>query len=122
MKRVNHIRSFVNTAVVILLLTSIVCTSIAGFAAPCKAKEVVITKKTKAHSTSDTQVPYEEKEIEEEKGDDRSNSHFFFICLIDALMLASVTESQDHSVYHPSHSCDHAASIPLYLTKRSLII
>jgi hypothetical protein len=122
MKRVNHIRSFLNIAVVFLLLTSIVCTSVTGFAAPCKAKEFVISKKTKAHSTSDTQFPYEEKEIEEEKGDDRSNSHFFFICLVDALLLASGAESQDYSIHNPSHSCEHVASIPLYLSKRSLII
>ena len=122
MKRVNHIRSFLSTTVVILLLASIVCTSVTGFAAPCKTKEIIIAKKAKAHTQSDTQLPYEEKEIEEEKGDDRSDSHFFFICLIDALMLASVTESQDYSIHNPSHSCEHAASIPPYLTKRSLII
>lgn len=122
MKRGNHIRSFLSTAVVILLLASIVCTSITGFAAPCKATESVLTKKAKAHSKSDTQLPYEEKEIEEEKGDDRSDNHFFFIGLVDALMLASVTESQDYSIHNPSHSCEHAASIPLYLTQRSLII
>ena len=122
MKRVNHIRSFLSTAVVILLLASIVCTSISSFATSSKAKEVVITKKAKAHSKSDTQFPYEEKETEEEKGFDRSHSHFFFICLIDSLTFASGTESQDHGTHTPSHACEHAASIPLYLTGRSLII
>jgi hypothetical protein len=122
MKKENHIRSFLSTAVVILLLASIVCTSVNCFAAPSKTAELVLTRKAKAHSKTDTQLPYEEKETEEEKGFDRSHSHFFFICLIDALTLASGTESQDHSTHHPSHACEHAASIPLYLTKRSLII
>jgi hypothetical protein len=111
-----------STAVIILLLASIVCTSIAVFDSSFKAKELVITKKAKAHSQSDTQVPYEEKEIEEEKGSDRSDNHFFFIGLVDALTLASATESQDYSIHSPSHSCEHIASIPLYLTQRSLII
>lgn len=122
MKRVNPVRSFLNTSVIILLLASIVCTSVTGFATSYKTKEFVLAKKAKAHSKSDTQLPYEEKEIEEEKGNDRSDNHFFFICLIDALMLASVTESQDHSIHNLSHSCEPVASIPLYLSQRSLII
>jgi hypothetical protein len=122
MKSVNHIRSFLSTAVIILLLASIFCTSVAVFNSSYKTKDLVITKKTKGHTKSDTQLPYEEKEIEEEKGPERSNNHFFFICRIDALMLASVTESQDHSIHNPSHSCEHVAGIPLYLTQRSLII
>ncbi|SKC45115.1 hypothetical protein [Ohtaekwangia koreensis] len=121
MKTIKNIRPS-RTLVVFFLLASIVCSSVTAFAAIPKAKELVFTKKTKAHSKSVAQFPYEEKEKEEEKGLDRTQDHFSFLSLVDEATLFSFVESHNHSFLHAPHPCELIAQVPLYLVKRSLLI
>jgi hypothetical protein len=125
MKKVNHIRSLASTLVISFLFTAIVSTSFNTFTLSPVKHETVITKKTNAHSTSDTQLPYEEKEKEEENGpenESKSNHNRHIICLYWEAIPLTVATSQQYHFYNEPRAFRNATHIPLYLAKRTLLI
>jgi hypothetical protein len=125
MKKVNHTRSLASMLVIFFVFTAIVSNALNAF--PCNPvkHEAAIAKKTNGHSTSDTQLPYEEKEKEEENGpenENKSQHNRHLICLQGEILSLTIAVCQQYYFYHAPRAFWNATHIPLYLAKRALLI
>jgi hypothetical protein len=81
-----------------------------------------ISKKVHSYNKADTEIPFEEKEKEVEKAEDRHESQLFLTYFIRATALHPLVELQTyHSVFLADIS-PQFLSVPLYLSKKSLLI
>jgi hypothetical protein len=121
MKKANHIRSFASILVVFLLFFSFISSSFSSLTVYREVRKTVITKKADASSKSDVQLPYTEREKEEETGtEDKSN--LFFIYLVSDSVLFTIAESHHYCFYNTPPCCGNATGLPLYLINRTLVI
>jgi len=78
-----------------------------------------ISKKGSAPTNSDNQLPYEERETEK---DDELQDSFSLVCVICEPQFVLPTNDQDKRVDKVLRPIDAITDIPLYLSKRMLLI
>jgi len=122
MRKVNHLTSIASLLVIFFLLAPIVCNFLAPPQSTKESKDHVVSKKASAASKSGIQFPYEEREKEEENGAAKSHDNLFLIYLISESVYHYRAELYHYCSYNALRSCGNASSIPLYLTKRTLLI
>jgi len=122
MRNVISIRSVSGLMVIVCLLTSVIAYALCGCAAFCDSKITVITRDDGVPSPTDSQAPFEEKEIEGDGEPEGSEDSLFFMRLTaDTMWLASFEACNDHVNEVPRFQAV-AAHIPLYLAKRAFLI
>jgi len=118
MKRINPIRSFTGIVVIFFLLAPIVCSTINSFSPYRKTQGFVVTKKANTPSRSDTQLP----EKVESENDRKPHNNFFFIHPVGEFTRFNITKSQRTFSYNAFRFWGIRTDIPLYLSKRSIVI
>jgi len=122
MKKSNHIRLLASILVGFFLVSSIVSDSLVALRNFYEFEGIALTKKV-SPTYKWTDVTFEEKETEEEKGfAPEVQSNFFFIGFTGEAELFTVAESPFNSIYDAPRACGNAANIPLYLATRSILI
>jgi hypothetical protein len=121
MRNVNHIRSFTIMVVVFLLFSSIITSACYAEHLPHTVCTELLTKKHNTHSQSGVEIPYEEREKEEETGPEKSRYILFVICYARQ-SLQPAPLSVLYSLNTASRSCGYAFAVPLFLAKRTLLI
>jgi len=123
-----HTRSLAGLLAVFLLFSFTLTSSLHTFGFTHDAITKVISKKTNT-SRSDTPLPFEEGQENEDmeddgkdEKDDKTQHVFFLACLPFVFVIQT-----DHQFYHQGrpgsfHFCGNALHTPLYLAKRTLLI
>jgi hypothetical protein len=118
MKRISPVRSFTSLLVAFFLLTSIVCSSLGAMAINGHSQESFVSKPSNAISKSATQLP----EKVESENDSKPHNNYFFIHLVGEFLQFSVPVSQHASFYHAFLIRGNTSGIPMYLSKRSILV
>lgn len=122
MKKSNHIRLLASILVGFFLVSSIVSDSLVALRSFYAFEGIAFTKKVSpTYKWSD--VTFEEKETEEEKGfASEVHSNLFLIGFTGETELFTIAESSSYSIYDAPRACGNATNMPLYLATRSLLI
>jgi hypothetical protein len=115
MKRISPVRSF-TSLLVAFLLTSIVCSSLALWQLMV-IRRIFCSKPSNARKSA-TQLP----EKVESENDSKPHNNYFFIHLVGEFLQFSVPVSQHASFYHAFLMRGNTSGIPMYLSKRSILV
>lgn len=121
MRIVNHIRSFIIMVVVFLLFSSIITSAVYAEPLPHAVCSALLSKKHNTHSPSGVEIPYEEREKEEENDPEKSRHVLFIICHVSRALQPAPLSSL-YSLHTASRSCGYAFAVPLFLAMRTLLI
>jgi hypothetical protein len=81
-----------------------------------------VSRKVHSYNKADTEIPFEEKEKEIEKSEDRHESQLFLTYIIRATALHPLVELQTYHSIFLSDISPQFLPIPLYLSQKSLLI
>ena len=118
MKRVEYIRSSVNMMIVLLLICSIVCSSVASVRYTASLNELVCLENPNSHAQPVTQLP----EKVESENDYKHQNNFFFIQRLITFIPLNSPELLGHFNFDAFCFRGNISGIPLFLSKRSFLI
>jgi hypothetical protein len=122
MRKSASIGSRIRPLVVVLLFFSFVLSSLSITNVYRELTGNSITKKTHSFAKADAQMPFEEKEKEVDKAEDKKENEVFLSYLIRATALLPLVELQAFHSNIDSEQFPDPSSTPLYLSKRTLLI
>jgi hypothetical protein len=117
MNKRNHIRTFLSVVLVFFLFVPIVIRSLPSHA-DNHVKSIGYVKASSAPTKTDIQLPYEEKEKEEEIGTDNASALLLFFLGSDFAHFDLI----ENPCFAYNTTKPLAGPMPLYLAKRSLLI
>lgn len=122
MRKPASIWSSIKPIVVVILLLSFLLssTNIPGIVSEMTGKS--ISRTTHKFSKPTSQIPFEEKETEAEKTEEEKKSDFLLSALIKATSLLSVVELKTFHSFRDTGNEPESHHVPIYLSKRSLLI
>jgi hypothetical protein len=117
-KKLKHLKSVASLLVVFLLFTSVIASSFSLLTIFKEVRELVLTKKTNSPYKTDVQLPFEEREKEEEE----SQVIRFFVGFVVESVFVFDTETSLYYSYHTPSNTGHATGNRIYLFNRTLLI
>jgi hypothetical protein len=118
MKRVEYIGSSVSMMLVLILICSIVCNSVASARYKTTAHQFAYLENPSSPAQPVSQLP----EKVESENDCKHQNNFFFIQQIIAFIPLNSPELRRHSQFEAFCFRGNISGIPLFLSKRSFLI
>jgi hypothetical protein len=123
MVRIRHMGSIASVLVVFFLFTPFFTNSFSTSFPLLNVNDFTVTQKNSLPSRSEIELPFEEREKEEERSsEEKFQKCLLFICLISESHTIVKTGTETFNFYQESNSSDEISSTPLYIVTHRLLI